>query len=100
MHVYVSVYIIMMVAYVCMGPHSTLTADEIGAINLYTQETSLYKVLNAHLRAVDRSALKPYMLYLRLLVSALRKLPFVTTTLFRGVKRNFTSEFKQGHTVV
>lgn len=70
------------------NPHK-LTKDEIAAIYLYTMPwpnatASLYYNLNKALRTADRSAAKPYFPYLRLLLSALKKLPPVVGTVHRG----------------
>jgi hypothetical protein len=68
------------------NPHS-LTRDDIAAIHLYTQENPIYGAMNAALRAEDRHAVKLYWGYIKLLQSALFKLPKdITGTLLRGVK--------------
>ena len=56
------------------NPHG-LTAEQIGAIHMYTQETPFYGALNGALRDKDRERLKPFFAYLKLLLSALHKLP-------------------------
>ena len=64
-----------------------LLRDEIAAVNIYTQEAPVYRSLNAALRTNERSAVKPYWGYIRLLQHALFKLPKDTSgALFRGVK--------------
>jgi len=63
-----------------------LNADEIAAINLYTQETPLYGKLNHLLRERNRTALRPAFPFLRLLLNALHKLDYSCETVFRGVK--------------
>jgi len=78
-----------------------LTRDDIGAINLYTQgwkpaEDSLYCILNERLRAEDRSTLAPFMPYLKLILTALKKLPRKDHVLWRGVKKDLSGEFKKG----
>jgi hypothetical protein len=67
------------------NPHG-LTVEEIGAIHLYTQETTLYRTLNAALRDKDRERLKPFFAFLKLLLTALYKLPRVKGMVCRGVK--------------
>jgi len=62
-----------------------LTLDEIACIHLYTQQSKFYKTLNAHLRAEDRSKIFAFFPYLRLMSSAMNKLPKVTEPLWRGV---------------
>lgn len=72
-----------------------LNRDEICAIHAYTQESSLYKLMNARLRGQDRSSVKPFSPYIRLLLSALYKLPSVEkTNVFRGVKVSIAHAFK------
>lgn len=53
----------------------TLSQDEAAALYLYTCDWPLSAMLNAALRDKDRTTLKPYVPYLKLLVSALSKLP-------------------------
>ncbi|CAF3768460.1 unnamed protein product [Rotaria sp. Silwood1] len=69
---------------------NNLTVDESAAIQLYTMESktereSLFYVLNSTLRLADRSELKPILLYLRLLIGALEKLPSFNGLIYRGV---------------
>jgi len=78
-----------------------LTADEIGAINLYTQEwhpssNSLYSILNGRLRAEDRKSIHPFRSYLKLLLTALEKLPKKELTVWRGVKRELYQVYPKG----
>jgi hypothetical protein len=61
-----------------------LTADEIGAIHLYTQERPIHPFLNAMLRDPNREKLRPLLPYLRLLLGALAKLPKMSGTVYRG----------------
>eukprot|EP00808_Paulinella_micropora_P013560 g18939.t1 len=62
-----------------------LTADECGSIYLYTCESGVYRQMNRALRNKDRSAVKPWFKYLRLLFSAISKLPAVTENVWRGL---------------
>jgi hypothetical protein len=65
-----------------------LTHDESAALFLYTMEggdNSFYRVLNQALRSEDRPALKPWFPYLKLLDTALSKLPTVKGSVWRGV---------------
>ena len=66
-------------------PHG-LSAEEIGAIHMYTQDTPFYGALNGALRDKDRERLKPFFAYLKLLLTALHKLPRQRGTVYRGVK--------------
>eukprot|EP00808_Paulinella_micropora_P021091 g3573.t1 len=62
-----------------------LTADECGSIYLYTCESDVYRQMNRALRNKDRSAVKPWFKYLRLLFSAIGKLPAVNENVWRGL---------------
>ena len=73
-------------------PHG-LTRDEIAAINLYTQDgwggavRNLFAPLNAALRSEERTDVKVYWGYIRLLQHALFKLPKDESgVLYRGIK--------------
>ena len=66
-------------------PHG-LDADEAGALWLYTAESNFYPTLNRQLHTRDRSTLKPFFPYLRLMLTARSKLPKYTGSVWRGVK--------------
>jgi WWE domain/NAD:arginine ADP-ribosyltransferase len=83
--------------------YPTLTVDEIGAIYLYTLEVSPhsqspYNVMNAALRAQDRGAVKPFRMYIWLLMNSIKKLPPMPSgLLYRGVKKplkDFGDQYK------
>ncbi len=62
------------------NPKHHLTVDESASIHLYTmewneRENSLYIVLNKTLREPDRSKLRPWFRYMKLLLTAFFKLP-------------------------
>ena len=57
------------------GELGVLTRDMGAAIYLYTMESNFYRQVNKLLRVEDRTALKPFFPYLRLLLVALRRLP-------------------------
>lgn len=64
----------------CEKPKDGLTRDESAAIYLYTmswqdQKNSLYHILNGTLREERRNKLEPWHRYLKLLLTALFKLP-------------------------
>jgi len=63
-----------------------MTHDEAGAVMLYTQETCLYRRLNAALRNFDKLNLEPFLPFMKLLLSALYKLPLTHVRTYRGVK--------------
>jgi hypothetical protein len=83
-------------------PPDGLTIDESAAIRLYTieweeSERSLYSMLNHTLKKDDREHLRPYFKYMKLLLTALVKLPCVPpSTIWRGVTKNVSAEFRSG----
>ena len=86
-------------------PTNGLTIDEAGSIMLYSlewkpREKSFYYIFNAALRAMDRNILKPWFLYLRLLIHSLSKLPVVDQTVYRGVKADLHELYPQNSTCV
>jgi len=84
------------------NPPDGLTIDESAAIRLYTMEwnsphRSLYSMLNSNLKKGDRKALLPYFKYMKLLVTAVVKLPCVPpSTVWRGVTKNMSAGFPPG----
>jgi len=70
-----------------------LSTDEVRIINLYTQESPFYRILNARLRNRDRQILKPYFPVLKLMVGALNKLPPINQIVYRGVKLNLREKY-------
>lgn len=83
-------------------PPDGLTIDESAAIRLYTIEwkkphRSLYSMLNLTLSKPDRELLRPYHKYLKLLLTALVKVPCVAPiTIWRGVTKNLSTQFPPG----
>ncbi|CAF1209089.1 unnamed protein product [Rotaria sordida] len=79
-----------------------LSIDESAAIQLYTMETlpldrCLYYNLNKTLRTANRRELEPWFSYLKLLLTALYKLPSVRRTVWRGIKNvDLSSEYQEG----
>ncbi|GAA0708050.1 hypothetical protein Drose_30820 [Dactylosporangium roseum] len=76
-----------------------LSADEVAALYLYTCESAFYRQINATLRDPDRSRIVPYLPYLRLLFSAVSRLPARTEPLWRGVSLDLRSQYPLGQTV-
>ena len=77
------------------GP--TLTINESAAIYLYTMATSFSKILNQVLRAKNPQALEPWLMFLKLFISALEKLPSFPITVWLGITDNFRgSDFVKG----
>ncbi|CAF0846280.1 unnamed protein product [Adineta ricciae] len=83
-----------------------LTDDEAASILLYTMEweprnQSFYAILNATLQAANRQLLKPWFLFLRLIMTSLAKLPSesVNLVVYRGVKLDISAQYSTGTTV-
>ena len=83
-------------------PPDGLTIDESAAVRLYTMEwegphRSLYSMLNRTLKNADREDLRPYFKYMKLLITALVKLPCVPQqAVWRGVTKNMSADFLPG----
>ncbi|CAF4668445.1 unnamed protein product, partial [Rotaria sp. Silwood2] len=89
----------------CETSADGLSSDESASIYLYSmewepQEQCLYFVLNATLRDKNRQNLKPWFLYLRLILTALGRLPSIRLTVYRGVKLDLVNEYPEGKTFV
>lgn len=85
----------------CQNPADGLDQNESASIYLYTmewepREQCLYYVLNATLRTENRQKLKSWLLYLKLILTALTKLPSAQQTIWRGVKCNLNEEYEVG----
>lgn len=85
----------------CTKPKDGLTTNESASIMLYSlewtpREKSFYVVLNDTLRSEDEQKLKPWELYLKLFIISLEKLPTISQTIYRGIKRNLTDQYPQG----
>jgi uracil DNA glycosylase len=76
-----------------------LTADEIAALYLYTCESCFYRQMNAALRHPNRDGVRPYFGYLRLLLSALSRMPCHPGSLWRGVSLDLRAQYPVGRTV-
>ncbi|MFE0188549.1 ADP-ribosyltransferase domain-containing protein [Streptomyces sp. NPDC058989] len=77
----------------------SLSADAIAALYLYTCESAFYREINAILRSPDRTRIIPYLPYLRLLFSAVSRLPARTESLWRGVSLDLRAQYPLGRTV-
>ncbi|CAF4415314.1 unnamed protein product, partial [Rotaria magnacalcarata] len=80
-------------------PSNGLTANEAAAIHLYTMQwpeshESLYDLLNRTLRSEKRNELRPWFSYLKLILTALCKLPPIKTTLWRAIRGNVNDQYK------
>lgn len=76
-----------------------LSANAIAALHIYTCESAFYREINAVLRAPDRTKLAPYLPYLRLLFSAVSRLPTRSEPLWRGVSLDLRAQYPLGRTV-
>lgn len=75
-----------------------LSHEESASIYIYTMEwgeKSLYRILNQALRVEDRSTLVPWYGYLKLFDTALRRLPNLKKSLWRGVKGNISQNYQE-----
>lgn len=84
----------------CVQPKDGLTSNESASIMLYTLEwtsrdKSFYRILNKQLQKEDDEQLKPFYLYLKLFATSLQKLPTFNQTIYRGIKRNMSEQYKQ-----
>jgi hypothetical protein len=82
-----------------------LTRDESNSITLYLLELqpmtgSLYYHLNKALRSENRQELKPWFLYLRLILTALSHIPQTPLIVYRGINMDLTDKYLEGSTVV
>ena len=89
----------------CEEPVDGLTSDESASIMLYTfesipHEDSLYVILNATLRSEQRQELKPWFLYLRLILTALARLPSRNRSVHRGVREDLRKQYPIGKSII
>lgn len=78
------------------GDPGGLDADEAGALHLYTMESGLYTEMNARLRDCDRLKLRSFFPFLKLMLSARKKLPKFVGTVWRGVKADLRAAYPKG----
>lgn len=79
-------------------PEDGLTKDESNSIRLYSlewqpKENSLFYILNKTLRSENRQQLKPWFLFLRLILSALSHLPATPLIVYRGVNMDLAARY-------
>ncbi|CAF4745786.1 unnamed protein product [Rotaria sp. Silwood1] len=78
-----------------------ITQDESAAIQLYTMEwkpsdQSFYIHINTALRESNRDRLTPFLYYLKLVLTALWKLPSIKTTVWSDVKGDLSIQYPIG----
>ena len=88
-----------------LKPADALTIDESASIMLYSMSwtpatDSLYTQLNATLRSKDRKSLEPWYSYLKLLFTALDKLPSIHWIVHRGIKADVYKDYVRGQSIV
>jgi hypothetical protein len=88
----------------CTFPNEhKLEKDEAATVYLYTMEMSddacVYRILNQTLRVEDRSKVRPWFPYLKLLDSAMSKLPKFKGIVWRGVNKDVSTAFKKGQKI-
>lgn len=89
----------------CQQPIDGLSQDESAAIMLYTMgwqphEQCLYFTLNSTLRTAIRQKLKPWLLYLKLLLHGLTRLPKISATVYRYVRTDLRQQYLMGKTII
>jgi NAD:arginine ADP-ribosyltransferase len=86
-------------------PADGLTVDESASIMLYSmdwqpREECLYHVLNTTLRAKNRAKLVPWFLYLKLILTALDRLPSKHPVVYRGIKLDLRKDYTKESPVI
>ncbi|CAF1107864.1 unnamed protein product [Didymodactylos carnosus] len=85
---------------------NVLSIDESASIQLYTtewlpSENTVYYQLNHVLRSKERVKLiSPWLLYLKLFLTALFKLESVQTVIWRGIRGNFSNHYPEGKEII
>ena len=77
----------------CNRSSNLLTHDESAAIYLYSMPSLVFSKLNIALRGNNRQALEPWFPYLKLFMTALKKLNSYKDTVWRGVNIDDTLSF-------
>ncbi|CAF4021201.1 unnamed protein product [Rotaria magnacalcarata] len=77
----------------CNKSSDKLILDESAAIYLYTMQSSFFSKLNEALQTENRNAVRPWLLFLKLLITALEKLEQSKSTVWRGIDGNVGSYF-------
>ena len=77
----------------CRRDLKLLTWDESAAIYLYTMPIQFFSTLNIALRDPNRQSRRPWIPFLKLLITALERLPSTKATIWRGIAYDATSDF-------
>ena len=88
----------------CRHPADGLTCDQSASIMLLTMrwqpvDQCLYAVLNATVTSTDAEPLKRWFLYLKLLYTALMRLPSIHRTIYRGIKADVRKQYPKGKAI-
>ena len=89
----------------CLSPSNNLSCDESAAICLYSMEWKpyekcLYVMLNSILREENRKKIEPWFSFLKLLITALNRLPSKHLTVYRGIKADLHNAYPKGQIFV
>ncbi|CAF3476949.1 unnamed protein product [Rotaria sp. Silwood1] len=89
----------------CQEIKDGLTINESASIMLYSmewkpKENSFNLILNRTLRDENRDRLKPWLLYLKLFMKSLSKLPSLHCYVYRGVQIDLSNEYPPGKTFI
>jgi hypothetical protein len=89
----------------CQEPADGLTSDQSASIMLYTCESmphqeSLYVILNGTLRSEQRQKLITWFSYLRLVLTALVRLPPQRCFVNRGVREDLRAQYPKGKSFI
>jgi hypothetical protein len=89
----------------CENPQGGLTKDESASVMLFTmewypKEKAFYYILNEALRSEKKQEIKPFFLYLKLVFTALSKLPSINHVVYRGVNSDITDNYSKGSAFV
>merc|ERR1712008_327928 len=80
------------------NPSKAMEFPLYASIMLYTSN-AIYKDLNAVLRSEDRTKIKKYFLYLRMLLESLGRMPQQKKTVWRGISVDLCDQYKAGSTI-
>ncbi|CAF1435442.1 unnamed protein product [Adineta ricciae] len=88
----------------CQNPKDDLTQDKSASIYLYKMDfdppPSFYQEFNSVLQSEQRDPLRPWLLHLRLFITAAYKLPSEKATIWRGVRDvDLSSNYQTGSDV-
>ncbi|CAF2535982.1 unnamed protein product [Rotaria sp. Silwood2] len=89
----------------CENPADGLTSDESASIMLYSigwqpMNECLYVVLNTTLQSMNRQNLKPWFLYLKLLFTAVIRLPSIHLSVYRISKLALIKQYQKDEIII